>query len=534
MSKVIKFGPQAREAVSRGVNKLADAVGVTLGARGKNVCLVEPWGPKVTKDGISVARGISFKDQFENLGAQLIRQAAQKSVDVAGDGTTSATVLAQSMYNNGLKYLAADFNAVDLQRGMNKATDIVVKKLNEMQKPVEEQSEIEQVGSISANNEEIGKIISNAMEKVGRDGIISIGESSSNETILEFSDGMEFDKGYVSSWFINDVEKFNVTFENCYILLHEERLEDIKSVLNLLNDITRNGGGRPILIIAEDYSENFTATMVVNKKNGALISCLVKAPGFGQRRKEIMQDIGALTGATVFSRDSGNDVTKATLNDLGTVKRAVITRTSTTMIGGSGNKDNIMKRVAQIKNDLEHVENDYDRRMLRERLAKLVGGVGIIRVGAPTEIEMKEVKDRVEDAMHATRAAVAEGIVVGGGVALLRCVPALKELHDTSTDLGERAGIDIIMKALEAPARLIAKNAGAKEDMVVAKIMESENKNFGYNAATGQYEDLMASGVIDPKLVVRSAVQNATSVATMLLTTEAIVVDDPEDKENIQ
>ncbi|MFA5048310.1 MAG: chaperonin GroEL [Patescibacteria group bacterium] len=528
--KIIKSGAKVKELVQKGVNTLANTVGVTLGPRGRNVAMRQSWGtPHITKDGITVARNISFKDQFEDMGAQLVRAAAQKTVDEAGDGTTTATILAQAIYNKGLYLLAAGYNPMDLKKGIDKAIKIIVDYLDKMTKPIQNQEEIEQIGSISANDPEIGALIAEAVSKVGKEGVITIDESPTFETHLDISEGMYFDRGYITPWFITNVEKSQADLNNCFVLIHEDRLEDVKSLVPLFEEVAKQG--RPLLIIAEDFGQNFLATLIFNKRNGSFFSCPVKSPGFGERRKEILRDLAVLTGATLFAKELGNDVAKCEIEDLGQATKIVVNRTGTTIIGGAGKKEDIIARINQIRDDIKHVDNDYDKKRMQERLAKLAGGVAIIRVGAPTEPEMKEKKDRVEDAMHATRAAVEEGIVPGGGVALLRCIPILKEFSDSLLNHGEKAGVEVIMTALQAPIRLIVQNAGGMPDVVVAAIMSEDNVDFGYNAATDIYENLVESGVIDPKKVVRSAIQNAASVASMLLTTEAMIADDPSDVE---
>lgn len=523
--KIIKFNEEARKLIQKGVNKLANTVGSTLGPQGRNVMFRQSWGiPAITKDGITVAKNISFKDQFEDMGAQLVRSAAQKTVDSAGDGTTTATVLTQSIYNKGLYLLASGYNPMDLKKGIDKAVKVAVDFLNEITKPIQTQEEIEQVGSISANDPEIGALIAEAVSKVGKEGVITIDESSTFETQLDISEGMSFDRGYITPWFVTDVEKSQVELNNCYVLIHEDRLEDVKSLVPLFEEIAKQG--RPLLIIAEDFGQNLVATLILNKRNGSFFSCPVKSPGFGERRKEILKDLAVLTGATLFAKELGNDVTKCEMEDLGSAIKVIVNRTGTTIIGGGGEKEDIIARVNQIRDDMKHVDNDYDKKRMQERLAKLAGGVAIIKVGAPTEPEMKEKKDRVEDAMHATRAAVEEGIVPGGGVALLRCIPLLKEFSDTISNRGEKAGVDIVISALQAPIRLIVSNSGGMPDVVVAAVMSESAVGFGYNAATDTYENLIESGVVDPKKVVRLALQNAASVASMLLTTEAMIADD--------
>ena len=530
LGKVIKFGTEVRNQIKNGVDKLSNAVGVTLGPLGRVVCIKEAWGGvRITKDGVTVAKSIDFSNQFENIGAQLIKSTAQSVVDIAGDGTTTACVLAQAIYNKGLYLLAAGYNPIDIKRGIDNAVKIVVEKLNEMRKNTQDPDDIAQIGAISSNDPAIGKLLADAMVKVGKDGVITIDESSSMETHLEFSEGMEFDKGYQSVWFVTNAEKNTVDLNNCYILLHEDRLDDVKILVPLLEEVSKQG--RSLLIIAEDFGQNFVATLVVNKRNGSLFSCPVRSPGYGERRKEIMKDLSILTGATLFTKDLGNDVSKCEISNLGSATKVVVTRGTTTIIGGAGLKEDIIARVDQIKNDIERYDNPYEKKTGKERLAKLVGGVAVIKVGAPTEIEAKEVKDRVEDAMHATRAAVLEGIVPGGGIALIRCIKPLKEIEKDIRNAGEKAGFNVIIEALQEPLRLIVKNAGGMPDVILSKVLENENVNFGYNAATGNYEDLIETGIIDPTLVVRSAIQNAASTAGILLITEAAVVDEIIEKE---
>lgn len=526
LGKVIKFNTEAREAISKGVNKLAKAVSVTLGPRGRNVSLYRNYGIHVTKDGITVAKEISFKDQFEDIGAQLVRMAAQKTCDEAGDGTTTATILSQSIYNKGLKLLAVNYNPINLKKGIDIAVKSVVKELSKLSKPIENHDKITQIGSISANDPEIGELISTAMKKVGKEGIITIDESNAMETHLEFSDGVKWDRGYSSVWFITNTEKTQVDFKEAYILISEEPLEDVTQLVPLFQEVSRSG--KPLLIIAEDFGQNFIATLIANKQKGSLFSCAIKAPGFGERRKEILKDLSILTGSKLFAKELGTEVSTATINDLGTVKKAIVNRVSTTLIGGGGDKEHIKNRVTQIRDDISNCKEEYDKKRMKERLAKLVGGVAIIKVGAPTEPEMKEKKDRVEDAMHATRAAVEEGIVPGGGVALLRCRKVVEEVIARLEDREEKSGAEIILSSLEEPLRMIVYNAGGSPDMVISKILENEDCNFGYNAASAKYEDLLASGVIDPTKVVRVALQNAASVSSMLLTTEAMVADEEE------
>lgn len=533
--KIIKFDTEARKAIQNGVNKLAKAVVVTLGPRGRNVGLYQSLNslPHITKDGITVCRDIFFKDKFEDMGAQLVRSAAQRTCDDAGDGTTATVALAQVIYNKGLKLVEAGHNPVCLKRGIDKAVVKVVDKLGELTKPVLDHAEIEQIGTISASDPEIGKLIAKAMEKVGKDGVITIDESKKSlDTYLEFEDGMRFDRGYVTPWFITNVEKSQVELTDCYILIHEEKVEDVQSLVPLFTEISREG--KPLLIIAEDFGQNFVATLILNRQKGSLFSCPVKSPGFGERRKEILKDLAVLTGASLFSKELGTSVANVDVPDLGFAKKVVVNRSGTTIVGGGGKKEDIQARVQQIRDDMEHCDTDYDKRRMKERLAKLIGGIAVIRVGAPTEPEMKEKKDRVEDAMHATRAAVEEGVVPGGGVALLRCRSVVEELIDELTDGEEVAGAKIIFEALSTPLGFIVENAGQSAAVIINEV-SNQKDGWGYNVATGQYEDLVKSGVIDPKKVVRCALQNASSVSSMLITTEAIVADDPEnpDKDSV-
>jgi chaperonin GroEL len=529
MGKMIKFGEEARALMKSGVDKLANAVTVTLGPRGKNVVILRSWGaPHITKDGVTIAREISFKNQFEDMGAQMVKIAAQKTCDEAGDGTTTATLLSQEIYNQGLKFLMSGFNPIDLKRGIDKAVGVAVEKLNSMAKATNDKEEIAQVGTISANDSEIGNLIAEAMDKVGREGVITIEESSGFKTFLEVTDGMNFDRGYMTPYFINDAAKSRCVLEECYILITDSRLENPSELKPLFEEVARKG--KPLLIIADDFGQNLMQTLVVNKQNGALRTCAVKAPGFGDRRGEILKDLSVLTGATLFSKDIGLEVRSAEYSHFGYADKVIITRSDTTIVGGKGTSEEIENRCIAIKNDMKHLgDSEYDRERMRERLAKLAGGVAIIRVGAPTEPEMKEKRDRVEDAMHATRAAVEEGVVPGGGVALLRCKKAVEGLVDTLENEGEREGVKIIINALEAPLCKIVENSGAKSALISEKVLLNDNDHFGYNAAKAIYEDLVVAGVIDPKKVVRCALQNAASVASMLLTTEAMVADEPED-----
>ncbi|MBK8481920.1 MAG: chaperonin GroEL [Proteobacteria bacterium] len=526
--KQIAFDEQARAAILKGVNLLADTVKVTLGPRGRNVVLDKSWGsPTVTKDGVTVAKEIELENKFENMGAQMVKEVASKTSDVAGDGTTTATVLAQAIYREGLKLVAAGHNPMDLKRGIDLSVEKVIEALRKMSKPTKGKQEIAQVGAISANGDEtIGRIIAEAMEKVGKEGVITVEEAKAMETTLEVVEGMQFDRGYLSPYFVTDAERMEVALDDPFILIHEKKISSMKDLLPVLEQIAK--AGRPLVIIAEDVDGEALATLVVNKIRGTLSACAVKAPGFGDRRKEMLKDIAVLTGGQAITEDLGLKLENLTLKDLGRAKRVTVDKDNTTIVDGAGGKKEIQGRCEQIRRQVEDTTSDYDREKLQERLAKLVGGVAVIKVGAATETEMKEKKARVEDAMHATRAAVEEGIVPGGGVALLRCLPTLRKI-EVSDNL--RQGVEIVARSLEAPARAIAENAGVEGSIVVQKIKEGKGE-FGYNAATDTYEDLFKAGVIDPTKVVRTALQNAASVAGLMITTEAMVAEKPrEEKE---
>jgi len=527
-TKSIIYSTAAREKVKSGVDKVTNAVAVTLGPRGRHVLIGRPWGsPHVTRDGVTIAREIFLLDQYEDMGAQMIKLAAQKTVDDAGDGTTTATVLTQAIYSEGLKLLVADYNPMPLKRGIDKAVTAVVEELGNITKQTQDPADIEKVGTISANDSDIGKLLSQAMAKVGKDGVITIEESPSLQTFLEITEGMQFDRGYITPYFVTNVDKVQAELEECYVFIHDGRLENVKEIEPLLQAVSANG--KPLLFIAEDYGKNFLTTLIINKQRGTLFSCPVKAPGFGERRKEILKDLAILTGGTVISDEAGISLKQVDLKHLGVARKVVVNRASTIIVGGAGTTETLKARMNQIKNDIENCDSEYDRKTMRERLAKLSGGVAVVKVGAPTEPELKEKKDRVEDAMHATRAAVEEGIVAGGGVALLRCQPTVSRLIESMTDKEEREGAKIIFNSLEAPVRTIVHNAGGKPDIVVERLSATtDNRGFGYNAATDTYEDLLASGIIDPKKVVRCALQNAASIASMLLTTEALLADDPD------
>jgi chaperonin GroEL len=526
MAKEIRFDQDARTKLLTGVNTLANAVRVTLGPKGRNVVLEKSFGsPTVTKDGVTVAKEIECEDRFENMGAQMVKEVASKTSDVAGDGTTTATVLAQAIFREGSKMVVAGMNPMELKRGIEKAVTAVVGDLEKMSKATRDSSEIAQVGTISANNDTtIGSIIAEAMEKVGKEGVITVEEAKSMETVLDVVEGMQFDRGYLSPYFVTDPERMEAVVEEPMILLHEKKISNMKDLLPLLEQVARQG--KPLLIIAEDTEGEALATPVVNKLRGTRNACAVKAPGFGDRRKAMLQDMAVLTGGQVIAEELGLKLENVTLKDLGKAKRVVIDKDNTTIIDGAGTKKDIDGRVTEIRNQIDNTTSDYDREKLQERLAKLVGGVAVVKVGAATETEMKEKKARVEDALHATRAAVEEGIVAGGGVALLRAQKALDGL--TGND-EETAGINIVRRAVEEPLRRIAENSGVEGSIVVDKVKNLKGSN-GFNAATEEYADLLKAGVIDPTKVVRTALQNAASVASLLLTTEAMVAEKPEEK----
>jgi len=526
--KEIKYSLEAREKMMKGVDILADAVKVTLGPKGRNVIIEKSWGsPKITKDGVTVAKEIELEDKFENMGAQMVKEVASKTSDVAGDGTTTATILAQAIYREGSKLVAAGANPMALKRGIDKAVDLVVEELKKISKPTKEKKEISQVGTISANNDStIGEIISEAMEKVGKEGVITVEEAKGMETTLEIVEGMQFDRGYLSPYFVTDPEKMEVHLDEPYILLHEKKISSMKDLVPILEQIARMN--KPLLIIAEDVEGEALATLVVNKLRGTLQCAAVKAPGFGDRRKAMLQDIAILTGGQVISEDLGLKLENVTINDLGTAKRVNIDKDNTTIVDGGGSREALEGRVKQIRVQIEETTSDYDREKLQERLAKLIGGVAVINVGAATEAEMKEKKDRVEDALNATRAAVEEGIVPGGGVAYVR---AMKVLDKAEFEGDEKLGAELVKRALEEPVRQIANNAGFEGSVVVQKVKDGKGA-FGFNAERGEYEDLIKAGVIDPTKVTRYALQNAASVAGLLLTTEAMVAEKPEPKKS--
>ncbi|MDX9745719.1 MAG: chaperonin GroEL [Syntrophales bacterium] len=526
-AKDIKYDSDAREKIMTGVDTLTNAVKVTLGPRGRNVVLDKSWGgPVITKDGVTVAKEVELEDRFENMGAQMVKEVASKTSDTAGDGTTTATVLAQAIYREGSKLVAAGLNTMSLKQGIDRAVGVVSEELKKISKPIKGKKEIAQVGTISANNDStIGEIISEAMAKVGKEGVITVEEAKAIETSLDIVEGMQFDRGYISPYFVTDPEKMEIHLEEPYILLHEKKISMMKDMVPLLEEIARMN--RPFLIIAEDIEGEALATLVVNKIRGTLKGAAVKAPGFGDRRKAMLEDIAVLTGGKVISEDLGLKLENVGLDDLGSCKQVTIDKDNTTLVDGAGSRPDIEGRVKQIRTQIEESTSDYDREKLQERLAKLVGGVAVIKVGAATELEMKEKKARVEDALHATRAAVEEGIVPGGGVALLRTLPALQKIK--ASDHDEQQGVNLVKRALEEPLRQIALNAGYEGSIVVEKVKDNKG-NYGFDADRGNYGDLMRAGIIDPTKVVRLALQNAASVTSLLLTTEAMVAEKPQKK----
>lgn len=527
-AKWIIFNEEARNKLLRGVNKLADTVKVTLGPRGRNVVIEKGWGaPTVSKDGVTVAKEIELEDKFENMGAQMLKEVASKTSDNAGDGTTTATVLAQSIFKEGCKYVTAGHNPMDIKKGLEKATSLMVKELKKMANPTRNHTEIAQVGTISANGDsEIGKIIAEAMEKVGKEGVITVEEAKSLDTTLEVVEGMQFDKGYLSPYFVTNSERMDAVLQDAYVLVVEKKISNMKELVSVLEQTAKNS--KPLLIIADDIDGEALATLVVNKLRGTLNVCAVKAPGFGDRKKAILEDIAILTGSKFISEDTGRSLDGLTINDLGRAKYIKCDKESTTIVDGYGDASVIQSRIKLIRTSIEETTSEYDKEKLQERLAKLAGGVAVIKVGSATEIEMKEKKARVEDALHSTRAAVEEGIVPGGGVALIRSLNSLKSLN---IDKNEKFGVDLIKRAVEEPLRMIAENAGYEGSIIINKIKES-NGTLGFNAATEKYGDLIEWGVIDPTKVTRTALQNAVSVASLLLTTEAMIADKPDSKKD--
>ncbi|RVP21282.1 chaperonin GroEL [Sinorhizobium meliloti] len=524
-AKEVKFTSDARDRMLRGVDIMANAVRVTLGPKGRNVVIDKSFGaPRITKDGVSVAKEIELEDKFENMGAQMLREVASRTSDIAGDGTTTATVLAQAIVREGAKAVASGMNPMDLKRGIDLAVEAIVKELRNNARKVSKNAEIAQVATISANGDaEIGRYLAEAMEKVGNEGVITVEEAKTAEIELEVVEGMEFDRGYLSPYFITNQEKMRVELEDAYILLHEKKLSNLQAMIPILESVIQSG--KPLLIIAEDVEGEALATLVVNKLRGGLKIAAVKAPGFGDRRKSMLEDIAILTGGTVISEELGIKLENTTMDTLGRAKRIMVDKETTTIVDGAGSKEDIGGRVAQIKAQIEDTTSDYDREKLQERLAKLAGGVAVIRVGGSTEVEVKEKKDRVDDALHATRAAVEEGILPGGGVALLRVVSALNGLATANDD--QRVGIGIVRRAIEAPVRQIAENAGAEGSIIVGKLREKQDFAFGWNAQTGEFGDLFQMGVIDPAKVVRAALQDAASIAGLLVTTEAMIAEKP-------
>ena len=529
MAKQIVHGEESRQAILKGVNKLADAVKVTLGPKGRNVVIEKKFGsPVITKDGVTVAKEIELKDPLENMGAQMVREVASKTSDVAGDGTTTATVLAQAIFREGVKSVAAGANPMALKRGIERAVEAAVKEIETLSKPVSG-SAVAQVGTISANGDQkIGKIIAEAMDKVGKDGVITVEESKSLDTVLEVVEGMQFDRGYLSPYFVTDPERMEAVLENCMILLHEKKISSMKDLLPLLEQVARQG--RPLLIVAEDVEGEALATLVVNKLRGTLQVCAVKAPGFGDRRKAMLEDIAILTGGKMISEDLGIKLENVKVDDLGKAKKVTIDKDNTTIVEGAGKSSDIQARVNVIRSQIENTTSDYDREKLQERLAKLVGGVAVIKVGAATETELKEKKARVEDAMHATRAAVEEGIVPGGGVTFVRAQKGLDGLKMEDHD--EQTGVSIVRRALEEPMRQIVNNAGREGAVIIERIKGEKNANVGFNAQTEEFEDLVKAGVIDPTKVSRTALQNASSIAALMLTTEALVSEIPKEEKS--
>jgi len=529
-AKQLLFNDAARASILKGVTILSDAVKATLGPKGRNALLDKKFGaPTITKDGVTVAKEIELKDPYENMGAQLVREVASKTSDVAGDGTTTATVLAYAIYKEGIKHAAAGANTMEIKRGIEKAVDVVVDELKKLSRNVSDKKEIAQVGTISANNDsEIGNLIADAMDKVGKDGVITVEEAKSMQTTLDVVEGMQFDRGYISPYFVTDPERMECVLEDAYILIHEKKISSMKDLLPILEQIAKMG--KPLLIIAEEVEGEALATLVVNKLRGTLQVCAVKAPGFGERRKAMLEDIAILTGGTMLSEDIGIKLENVKITDLGRAKKITVDKENTTIVEGAGEKSKIQGRIKQIKTQIEETTSDYDREKLQERLAKIVGGVAVINVGAATETEMKEKKARVEDALHATRAAVEEGIVPGGGVALLRCIPALEKLKISNHD--QQVGVEIVKRALEEPIRQLVANAGLEGSVVVEKVKANDNKNFGFDVNTETYVDMMEAGIIDPTKVTRYAIQNAASVAGLMLTTSVMITEIPEEEKS--
>jgi len=532
MPKLLSFNEEARRALERGVDKIANAVKITLGPKGRNVVLEKSWGsPTITNDGVSIAKEIELEDKFENLGAQLVKEVASKTNDIAGDGTTTATVLAQAMIKEGLKNIAAGANPILIKRGIDKATEKAVDEIKKISKKLSSREDIAHVASISANNDEIGELIAEAMDKVGEDGVITVEDSKTLETYVEFSEGMKFDRGYISPYFVTDAERMEVVLKEPFILITDRKLSSVKPLIPLLERVAQ--AGKPLLVIAEDVEGEALTTLVLNKLKGTLEACAVKAPGFGERRKAMLQDIAILTGGTVISEEVGLNLEDTTLDMLGKAGTVRVKKDDTIIIDGKGDPQKIKERIAQIKTQIENTTSEYEKETLQERMAKLAGGVAVIKVGAATETELKEKKHRIEDALSATRAAVEEGIVPGGGVTLLRAKKALEELEKEAKIEEERVGISIVKKALEAPLKQIAENAGIDGAVIIQEILKNDSVSYGYDALKGEFTDMFQAGIIDPAKVTRSALQNAASIAGMLLTTEVLVVEKPEEKKDV-
>ena len=529
MLKLLSFNEEARRALERGVDKIANAVKITLGPKGRNVVLEKSWGsPTITNDGVSIAKEIELEDKFENLGAQLVKEVASKTNDIAGDGTTTATVLAQAMIKEGLKNIAAGSNPILIKTGIDKAVKKAVDEIKRISKKLSSREDIAHVASISANNEEIGELIAEAMDKVGEDGVITVEDSKTLDTYVEFSEGMKFDRGYISPYFVTDAERMEVVLKEPFILITDKKLSNVKPLIPLLERVAQ--AGKPLLVIAEDVEGEALTTLVLNKLKGTLEACAVKAPGFGDRRKAMLQDIAILTGGTVISEEVGLNLEDTTLDMLGKAGTVRVKKDDTIIVDGKGDPQKIKERIAQIKAQIENTTSEYEKETLQERMAKLAGGVAVIKVGAATETELKEKKHRIEDALSATRAAVEEGIVPGGGVTLLRAKKALEELEKEATNDEEKVGVTIVKKALEAPLKQIAENAGVDGAVIIQEILKNDSESYGYDALKGEFTDMFKAGIIDPAKVTRSAVQNAASIAGMLLTTEVLVVEKPEEK----
>lgn len=527
-SKKMLYNEEVRDKLRIGVDKLVKAVKISLGGRGRNALIKTSWGTSSTKDGVSIARQIFLKDEFEDMGAQMVKEAANKTVSEAGDGTSTSCVLAQAFYTEGLKKLSAGFNPIDIKNGMEKASEIVIEELEKRAQPIEDTEEIANIGTVSSNDPKIGKLIAEAMDRVGKNGVINMETSPTGQTYLDIKDGMEFDRGYITPYFVTNLEKAQVELNECLVLLYDGRLENIKEWEPILQEVSKRG--KPLLVLAEDFGDTFLATLVTNKQRGTLYSCPVRAPGYGERRKEILKDLAVLTGGQVVGNEAGLMANTFKMEHFGTATKVITNRGSTKIIGGGGTKEDIKNRIVQIEDDIKNVFDEYDKERMRERLAKLCGGVANIHVGAPTETEQREIRDRVEDAISATKAAVLEGILPGGGVALLRCKPIIENLCRSMDNEGEREGARVILNSLDVPLKTILSNSGANTEIIAQNIMENDNYEFGYNVISCKYENLIESGIIDPKKVVRCAFKNAVSVSTLLLITEVAIVDEPDDE----